>query len=375
MEESGEQIVVKYGRVGSSETIQTYPISKWNRLYNSKVKKGYKDVTHLRVENKSIDFSSISNDEISALVARLQSFANNSVSSNYTVESNAVTEQQVEEAQKIIDKLCVFAASTTVHTDRFNDNLLELFQIIPRRMYRVDEHLFRAGSEANLIVAKEQATLDVMKGQVRVNAAKEKNTEGNQKTILEAMGLELDFVTDEDVELIKSNLGDVESHYKNAYRIKNLRCQENYDNWIEKANHKESKLFWHGSKNENWWSILDSGLVLRPTNAVITGKMFGYGLYFADKARKSFNYTSYRNSYWAKGSSDIAFMCLYDVHLGNWMHVKKHQRWMKELTEERLKQKGDYDSLFAEGGYDLRNNEYIIYNQNQCAPRYLVEFK
>ena len=36
-------------------------------------------------------------------------------------------------------------------------------------------------------------------------------------------------------------------------------------------------------------------------------------------------------------------------------------------------QRGSYDSLFAEGGIDLRNNEYIVYNQAQCTVKYLVE--
>lgn len=374
MEESGEQIQVRYGRIGSSVATGTYPISKWNRLYNSKVKKGYKDVTDLRIEEVSVDFEGITNDAISRLVQRLQSYANRSVSSNYTVESSSVTQKQVDEAQTLINEMSAMAESSFVQPGSINAKLLELFQVIPRRMYRVDQHLVHDVSQAGQIISSEQETLDVMKGQVRVNAAKKKNTKDDKKTILEAMGLELDVATPEDVEIIKLNLGDVAQHYKTAYRVKNIMCQERYDRQIEQAQNKDSKLFWHGSRNENWWSILDSGLVLRPTSAVITGKMFGYGLYFADKARKSFNYTSYRGSYWARGSSDTAFMCMYDVHLGNSLHVKQHEYWMKTLDKRKLRNKGEYDSLFAEGGVDLRNNEYIIYDESQCTPRYLVEF-
>lgn len=375
MEELGETIRVRYGRVGSSEATASYPISKWNRLYNSKVRKGYKDVTHLRVINDGVDFDGIENDIISTLVTRLQVFANNSVSKNYTVGSDAVTPAQVAEAQRIINKLSWLSDRSRMPIKLFNDQLIELFQVIPRRMYRVDEHLIYKTEEAARVVANEQSTLDVMKGQVRVNEAKKENTEEDKKTILEAMGLELDTTTEEDVEVIKEHLGDVSERYKTSYRVKNIKCQDRYDQWLESAKNKKTKMFWHGSRNENWWSILDSGLVLRPTTAVITGKMFGYGLYFADKARKSFNYTSYRGSYWAKGSSDTAFMCLYDVHLGKSMRVKRHEYWMKQLNEKSLKEKGEYDSLFAEGGVDLINNEYIIYNEAQCTPKYLVEFQ
>ena len=120
---------------------------------------------------------------------------------------------------------------------------------------------------------------------------------------------------------------------------------------------------------------MDSGLVLRPANAVITGKMFGYGLYFADKAKKSYGYTSGRGSYWARGSSNRAFMTLYDVHLGNSLKIKHHESWCYDLTESKLKARGDYDSLFALGGADLRNNEYIVYNQSQCTARFFVELR
>jgi poly [ADP-ribose] polymerase len=379
MEEVDSEIKVKYGRVGVTTQTATYPISKWDSLLKSKTKKGYKDVTALRVVSESIDFQDISSDEISTIVSRLQAFANKSVTQNYTVSSDAVTQVQVEEAQKLLDSLAkANLLKKRVDTNVFNKNLLDLYQVIPRRMQRVQDHMIDSKmprEDINELLAKEQATLDVMKGQVHVAVAKQKNTQEDKSTILEAMGLEIEIATPEDVEIIKQNLGQISSHYKNAYKVKNLRCQEKYDKWLKKADNKRTRLFWHGSRNENWWSILDSGLILRPTNAVITGKMFGYGLYFADQARKSFNYTSYRGSYWARGSSDTALMCLYDVHLGNWLRQKRYENWMYQLTENKLKERGNYDSLFAEGGADIRNNEYIIYNENQCAPRYLVEFK
>ena len=46
---------------------------------------------------------------------------------------------------------------------------------------------------------------------------------------------------------------------------------------------------------------------------------------------------------------------------------------MSLSNESNLKKRGDYNSLFAEGGADLRNNEYIVYNQNQCNVKYIVE--
>ena len=114
---------------------------------------------------------------------------------------------------------------------------------------------------------------------------------------------------------------------------------------------------------------------MRPANAVITGKMFGYGLYFADNCRKSLNYTSFQGSYWAGGTQNQAYLAMYDVHIGNPLIIKKHQKWCYDLSDEKLKKRGAYDSLFAKGGADLINNEYIVYNEAQCTVRYLVELR
>ena len=129
--------------------------------------------------------------------------------------------------------------------------------------------------------------------------------------------------------------------FKGAYKVINVRTQKAYDRFLEGCSDKKAELFWHGSRNENWLSILQSGLVLRPANAVINGKMFGYGLYFADKCQKSLNYTSFRGSYWARGNSNKAFLALYDVHVGNQLKVKKHESWCCSLSKENLKKRGE----------------------------------
>lgn len=375
VEENGE-IIVTYGRVDSTEQHACYPLSRWNSLLNSKLKKGYKDVTELRVVDKeTVDFHSIGDDAINQIVTELQALANKSVQANYTVSSDAVTQKQVDEAQVLLDKLAQLSSlpENKLIVSDFNDLLIDLYQVIPRRMARVQDHLWNSNRDAERMVAREQATLDVLKGQVRVATIKKTTKADDKKTILEAMGLEIVLATKEDIETIKKELGDLSNKFIRAFKVVNKRTQERFDKHLKKAKVKKCRLFWHGSRNENWWSILDGGLVLRPTNAVITGKMFGYGLYFADKARKSYGYTSCRGSYWARGSSSKGFMALYDVHLGNTLTKKKHEHWMYDLTDKNLRKYGDYDSLTALGGADLRNNEFIVYNEEQCTVKYLVE--
>ena len=123
-------------------------------------------------------------------------------------------------------------------------------------------------------------------------------------------------VSDKDIRVIKSLLGDCRNKFYAAWKVTNIKTQKRFDDFVNTEKISNTKLLWHGSRNENWWSIINTGLVLRPTNAVITGKMFGYGIYYAPKARKSLGYTSLDGSYWARGKSDSAFMALMEVAYG-----------------------------------------------------------
>lgn len=314
-------------------------------------------------------------------------FAKKSISNNYNVSAEQVTHKQVAEAQRILDEL-VTKVKMNVDTKTFNQTLLELYQIIPRKMAHVNEHLIttiQTQEELDALERKlsdEQATLDVMRGQVEMNEKQKEAVEeqvSNQREkidILEAMGLQVESVDDEAIiNQIKTLMQDHASHFQKAYKVINLKTQTSFDNYLAQKENKKLSLFWHGSRNENWISILETGLVLRPANAVITGKMFGYGLYFADKFQKSLNYSSLQGSYWTRGTANVGFLALYDVHVGNQFHIKKHESWCYELTKEKLLERGKYDSLFAEGGADLRNNEYIVYEQAQCTVKYLIEVK
>ncbi|MBD0256358.1 MAG: WGR domain-containing protein [Cytophagales bacterium] len=387
MKENGDStFTVLYGRVGSTPSRQTYPLREWDKKYREKVNKGYKDQTHLFVEaGDEVELADIDNPAVHELINQLMQYAKKSVSSNYNVTADQVTRKQVAEAQRWLDRLVGHVVAGMDVKD-FNDGLLELYKVIPRRMGNVKDHLLKAAPGADELkalennLANEQATLDVMRGQVEINERKKEAT-GAQKekiNILQTMGLEVEPVTDPSIiDMIKGKMQDEAGKFRRAFRVRNHKTQRWYESWLETRNNRKEELFWHGSRNENWISIMETGLVLRPANAVITGKMFGYGLYFADKFRKSLNYTSLSGSYWTRGNADRGFLALYRVHVGNQLHIQKHEPdWCYNLTEENLKKRGPHlDSLFAEGGADLRNNEYIVYNQAQCSIEYLVEVR
>ena len=380
VEDDDGSITATWGRVDVTSTVTHYPVGKkkWETLLKSKLKKGYVDMTELRAEQVDVvDFTDISNKRISKIVRDLQNFANKSVQQNYTISTEAVTVKQLDTAQDILDDLSKYLKPRTKAVE-VNDRLLELYRTIPRRMKKVQHHLFDDDSvtahnlgELNMLVANEQATLDVLRGQVKVSSVKTENA--GQKNILDAMGLEFQEVADKDIQFIKKLMGKSSGQFRGAFRVINQKSQSKFDRNLADTKSTNIRSYWHGSRNENWWSILDTGLVLRPTNAVITGKMFGYGLYGAPKARKSIGYTSLRGSYWASGSSSRGFLALFDFHVGNSLKVKRHEGWMSSLTYQKLRAKGDYDSLYVVGGVDLINDEVIVYRENQLTIKYLVE--
>lgn len=377
MVDNGTTISVEYGRVGATCQTASYSSHEWSKIYNSKVKKGYKDVTSLFVtEDKGdkVSFLDISDHYISSLIKKLEAYTKRQVSTNYNVTADSVTEKQIKEAQSLLNGLMQIK-----NNREGNKILLDLYSVIPRKMAKVTEHLldengdFKYGKIED-IIGKEQELLDTMSQQVSQVILTKENKD-DKLTLLDAMGIELFNVRPDQETMIKNKLASLSPNYIRGYRVENRKTKERFDKYIEKCKNKNTDLFFHGSRNENWLPILQTGLVLRPTNAVITGKMFGYGTYFADKAQKSWGYTSARGSYWAKGGADEAYMALFAVHTGNQFVIKRHESWHCSIDEKKLKAKGDYDSVFAEGGYDLRNNEFIVYNEAQTTVKYLIQMK
>lgn len=378
----GDTFSVEYGRVGASCQKASYSMSQWDKKYNEKVKKGYVDQTHLvqdliqKEEPTTKDgYKEIVNKAIAEIVERLQSMAKQKIQQNYKVSSQQVTQAMVDEAQRVIDKLM-----NSTKVKEFNTILLELFGVIPRKMSNVKDYLASNETDFARILKDEQDLLDVMRGQVvqhTVDNSKSETTEEEKgETILEAMGLEFEEVTDEDVAMIKSLLGDCRDKFYKAWRVKNIKTQKRFDDFVEKEKVSKTKLLWHGSRNENWWSIINTGLVLRPTNAVITGKMFGYGIYYAPKARKSLGYTSLSGSYWARGNSNSAFMALMDVAYGKPYDVHSFDSKYYNFNYERLQQTcPGANCLHAHAGAMLRNDEIIVYKEEQCTIKYLVELR
>ena len=163
--------------------------------------------------------------------------------------------------------------------------------------------------------------------------------------------------------------------YKSMNYAPNQMSDELFDKFIEDNNINNTKLLFHGSRSENFWSIIKTGLVLRPTNAVITGKMFGYGCYYAPKCAKSIGYTSLSGSYWARGGNNTAYMALFDVAYGTPYDVYNFDSKYYNLDYNKLQQfKPGANCLHAHADKGmLRNDEIVVYKEDQMTIKYLIE--
>ena len=358
----------EYGRIGASPQTRIYPMSQWDSKYREKIRKGYTDRTDLcvtSVASRDNSYKDIEVPSIQKLVDNLMNCASTAVKKNYTVAAEQVTQQMVTEAQGYINTLF-----KTTDINLFNRTLLNLYTALPRRMYNVRETLASSSSDIPQILKREQDLLDIMKGQVIQHITTTQVTDKKEITILEALGLKVREVSPREQSIILKQLGRLSNRYVQAWRVTNKATQQRYNAYLKQSGITNTKLLWHGSRTENWWSILQTGLVLNPS-AAITGKMFGYGIYYAPSAQKSLGYTSLSGAYWTGGKSTTGYMALMDVAYGRPMDVYSFEPQYSNLTANRL---GNYDCLHAHKDRGmLRNDEIVIYREEQSTIKFLVE--
>lgn len=194
---------------------------------------------------------------------------------------------------------------------------------------------------------------------------------------MEENNLKIRPCTMDEIRHIKKYLGkESENKLKSAFYVKNEVTEAHFYDYCSKnqITEKDIHYLYHGSRNENWWNILIQGLSLRPKKSVVrTGAMFGHGLYFALRAKKSIDYSSLKGSYWSGGTSLTGFLAVYKVAYKKPFNVYKHTPEYKLFTKENVHRLGA-DAIFAskEQGM-LVNDEVVIYDNNQATIRYLIE--
>lgn len=379
------------GRVEASRVKQDpKPSSQWDKIYRSKINKGYKDMTAYRSVKvdtvaKESKYLPLKDTDAELLVNKLQEYAGESVSNNYSIKATNVTQLMIDDAQSIINNITpLIKLKSDVYY--LNDQMQKLFTIIPRKMNKVKNYLFEQITDKDALdyaiklIAKEQDILDSMAGQVIQNISSitpNSNTEKTNKTILDDLNLTLEIADQKDYDFVKKYMKDYDNSDASRqlfklFKAKNLKTEDKYQDWLKSQKNKTTNLLWHGSRSQVWWFIYQQGLTIRPS--ATNGSMFSRGNYFADKYAKARGYSSLSGSYWSNGSSSEAFLGLFEVHTGNQKVYLRHEPECYNLTYDFINKQG-FDSVFAKGGADLKNNEYMVYKDVQATLKYLVWIK
>lgn len=367
---------VKYGRVESTTQTASYPYSMWYTKYNEKIKKGYKDVTDLvtveiiKEEKKDAPLEDIKEKKVNDFMILMKAYTDKLVSATYSVKAEAVSQKQVDAAQKLIDELNTFNTKNHTHKD-INDKLVELYTVIPRRMGQVNDYLL-PNIKLDKILVSEQDNLDAMAAQVSLikpKTAKQVKAEKKQsQTMLDKLGItmaEAKVYTELDY-LLKQSYGSRKVHA--IFEVNKPAEDAVFNDWLGKQKDKTTRILIHGTRCTSVIPILEIGLKIRPTggNFQFSGKAYGDGNYFSEHMQKSLGYT---------GHDPDKVILVYEVHTGNpyvydgWYRGNSFPLNYKEL------QKRGFDSTFVKAGHGLMNSEIIAYNEQQNRIKYIIWLK
>ena len=406
LELQGNEVLIEYGRVGSTAQKTSYYGGEktFNKKKNEKLKKGYvvsQIDTNIIHENITIEqgnimdiaMSQINTDDFSKLlIEKLVKQNIHNITENtkikfdsktgyFTTPLGVVTSSGIKDAISILnnidnlisdnDKL---ADKDIVEFKKLNSNY---FSIIPTKISDVR-------NINNLLITKKrvQQQLDICQAledsikiiddekQKKIN---ELNSENQIKEVQKIFDTSV-YKLDEPKEFKRIEKFFESSKVKehgstvNSYKIKNV-YSVSLDK-EEKAFRKDMKNIrelWHGTKVANLLSILKSGLLMpKYSPGSVTGYMFGQGLYFSDISTKSLNYCD--GMYWnnEKSQGNI-YMFIADVAMGNYQIPR---------TSTSKKPDSGYDSYWAQPGKSgIRNNEMIIFENNQIKLKYILELE
>ena len=347
------------------------PIEDWDKFYFSKISRGYLLTKTKKMETKEVEVGKhkpIPDKIVHELVERLMAYANQAMEENFTVKVEAISDEMIEYGKNVLADLSKNANKMSVA--EFNGKLKVLYAAIPRRIDKLSNKLAKDKASFAEILDEEQEIFDLMLSQVKLATSG-----GSNQTILEELGIFIRPETEKEIEETKKLLKEQKDKYLRSWKVENAKTKKIFDKYIKKENLSEGKgvdFLWHGSKHQNWWSIITNGLLLNP-DAVITGKAYGQGTYFAPDPIKSLGYTSRAGAKWTNGTMDTGFMGIYRVATGN--RYNGHLGCDTTLNYKKLQQiQPGAHCTWAECRYShFMMDEVIVYQECQSDIDRLVE--
>lgn len=382
---------VQYGRIGDDHgqfglREYEYDLDMYWVKYFEKLSKGYIDQSEIKDFDKqedviktpdnSVVLSKIKSEMVGDIVEHLISRAREYVQKNYSYvsgkENKGFSLEAVNKVNRLLDDMqnLIRDNGSIEDPDEYKQKFYSVISILPRYINDVKWYTEEAMRRPQQIIDRERDLAEALKTVIEQDEIT-KNNKSKEDTVLDKTGLKIRPVTFNEKFEIQKKMGEKIGCLSRALRVTNEKTEKAYQECLKEKGIRDEgcKLFFHGSRTENWWSIMKNGMSLNP-NAVITGKMFGQGLYFAPKAAKSMGYTDQSGSYWAKGNDAKGYLALFEVAMGKEYHP--HKVLGSSFRGSDLAY--GCHSVYAKGGsVGLYNDEAIIYDERQCTIRYLIE--
>ena len=373
LEQIGSVVRASYGRMGVQkgelfgERSYDYPLSMYWIKYMEKIAKGYVDRTELYlapstpstpIKSEQPDTEKKGNPDSMALYELLHSFAKRAV--ECAKVQVPITGAIIKHSKELLGEM-----KKAKEVNRFNDLLLELMAILQRPVQTGDgtgvkRLMAQTQRDFRGIIEREDDLICAMEG---VLYGQSRHVSGDFHNIF------VRKATERQKEQVLSKLSpSLRGKVRNVYRVIPKEQKKRFDEYVKNRNIKTVKQFWHGSRNQNWLSIVNNSLLLNP-DAIITGKMYGNGIYFAPDSLKSWGYTS--RGKWTGGSSSTCIMGLYATAYGDPLDVST---WSCSADYQKMVEQSGKDCLHAHGGSALRADEIIFYDEAAVLLQYIVEF-
>ncbi len=390
---TGPHCLTEWGRVGAKGQKKYYPMSKWDKVYASKLEKGYLDHTNLLV-TVSTEAAPETDPLLNDIVTFLSNSSQGQVVKNYELtDFGGVTQAQIDEVNIL---LTAFGRMTdrfskdsqgSLDTQMFalNKQIEMVWSVLPRKMKNLRELKITDFEQARARLETETDMVEALAAQAQVATS-------DGKPITEALGLTFTHQNDllrkvfSDYPFIKDHDGRKKGRVVNFWQVIHETTEAHYQAYRESDQRFREALYFHGSRNKNWLSIFNTGLLIRPPGVTTNGDMFGTGIYFASQPMKSLGYTDmWGVGRWARGEDHRAFVAIFKVNIGQQFHLKSKGDHKKlniydedEMTLTKLRP-FSYDTVWVHSNYNtsfgqrIYNDEYIVFEAPRATICGLVE--
>lgn len=397
-------IKTHYGRVGTSGTHGSKPggLSQFKSLVRAKERKGYvqldldessesDEISATDGDVMMIALSQINSDDFSKkLIEKLvkKNIHNITTSTKITFNKSTglfqtplgvVSKTAIEKAIKILDKLSTKVGENGINSRVKEDTVKNLseqyYSIIPTtisNLRALHNHLINTSklSDQYDICDALLQTLDIVESQKKskINEVK-KDTNVPKLFDTSLYKLEDKKEFKRICKYFEDSKNQSHGRSTSGSKIVNIfKINIGKDDKAFRDDLSNQMELWHGTKVVNILSIMKSGLLMpKYSPGSVTGYMYGQGLYFANQSSKSLNYCD--GMYWnSSGRSDNKiYMFVADIAMGN---------YQVPTSSRSKKPDAGFDSYWAKSGNSgVRNDEMIVFENNQIKLKYLLEIE